>query len=101
MSSTESVDTDDPDNLIPLRYLLDPTVIGYLQVADIHDWKWGGPRPNLAFHPNARYTCAVETPAVTPALAPAPAYAPARAHLHVPRCYGHTYTYLRYTRDLT
>ena len=84
--STGSEDTDDPDDddLIPLRYLLDPIVIGYLQVADIHDWKHGGPRPNLAFHPSTRYTCAREAPAVTSALAPVPAHAPARAHLHVP-----------------
>ena len=78
--STGSEDTDDPDDddLIPLRYLLDPIVIGYLQVADIHDWKHGGPRPNLAFHPSTRYTCVGEAHAVTSA--------PARAHLHVPAC---------------
>ena len=52
MSSSES---DDSDDLIPLSYLRDPTVIGYLQVADIHDWKTGGPRPNLTFHPSTRY----------------------------------------------
>ena len=38
-----------------IGYLQDPTVIGYLQVADTHCWRYGVPRPNLTFHPTTRY----------------------------------------------
>ena len=38
-----------------ISYLQDPTVIGYLQVADTHCWRYGVPRPNLTFHPTTRY----------------------------------------------
>ena len=112
MSSSES---DDPDYLILLSYLRDPTVIGYLQVADIHCWETGGPPPNLTFHPSTRYTYAGEAPAVAPTVAPSPAPAPTRAqlhiltgtcaHLHIPMCTcERTYTHIHtrcYTRDLT
>ena len=42
-----------------INYLQDPAVLEYLKVADTHCWRFGVPRPNLAFHPTAR--CALKT----------------------------------------
>ena len=45
------ISSDDPGDMVPMSrlsvisYLQDPTVIGYLQVADIHCWKGGGAAP--------------------------------------------------------
>ena len=46
------------NRLSTISYLQDPAVLEYLQVADTHCWRFGVPRPNLAFHPTAR--CALQ-----------------------------------------
>ena len=56
-----SDNSSDQDEMVPMnrlsiiRHLQDPAVIGYLQVADTHCWRYGVPRPNLTFHPTTRY----------------------------------------------
>ena len=59
-SHSSDEETMTPMNRIStINYLQDPAVLEYLQVADTHCWRFGVPRPNLAFHPTAR--CALKT----------------------------------------